>query len=603
MKQLNTFFRAFNSYISLIILNYIFLFLIRLWEVIMVGTITETVSGFAGDIILVNLALMLIYIPYALLWLWKPKTAVLLFGVLMGLFYLLSLPLQAYYNITGEIISAIDFNCSSLQAWVFALKNIPVISFILPFVVFLALAIYLVRTILRQTHVFPKIAVNFFAFLLIIAIPAGFELGLNSDFFTKNEHRINKPFHFAAFCMSCTFGSHQPEIDEVSEIERYQSIRGAEAYISDDEFPLLRKVVTDPCLSPYFRETDNGQPPNVVLIVMEGLGSKFLDPVHEISFMPFLEGLKQQSLYWKNFLSTSDSLQNTMGSILGGLPYGDRGFAILPIMPRHFSVVNVLGFNNYHTSFFTGRHAWIHSTDKLLTASDIDAIWHAPDFGSGFNAIRTGSANRLWGYNDRDLVKLFFEKRSATQKPTLEILYTGSMHNPWPVDNKEYYREKFRNLIPDNNMEHRAHFEQFEDQYISLMFTDDAIRDFFRTYSGMGTYNNTIFIITGNYPMRMLTSGSRLEKYHVPLMIYSPMLNQSRNLKTSAAIRIFMTALFRLWQKNLGLQPLLTPHHWGIHFVTMKIKKYLSLSWTGKTGSVNWFTITIFFRQVQNYFP
>ncbi len=517
------------------------------------GALVEILSGFVGDIILVNLALLVFFIPYAFIWLWKPKAAITVSGVLMGLFYLLSIPVQAYYNATGIIISAINFNCSSFSAWFYSLINIPLVSFLIPFLIFVAIFVYLIQIIRRQEHVFPKIAVNFFAFLLIIAIPAGFELGLNSDFFTKNEHRINKLFHFAASCMSCTFGSHQPEPEEVSEIEKYQSLRGKDNYILADEFPLLRKVAADPCLSPYFSKTENGMPPNVVLIVKEGLGSKFIDPDHEISFMPFLEGLKQQSLYWKNFLSTSDSLQNTMGSILGGLPYGDRGFAILPIMPRHFSVVNVLGFNDYHTSFFTGRHVWIHSTDKLLMASDIDAIWHAPDFGSGFNAIRTGPANRLWGYNDRDLVKLFFEKRNIQQKPTLEILYTGSMHNPWPVDNKEYYREKFRNLIPDNNMEHRTHFEQFEDQYISLMFADDAIRDLFRTYSGLESYNNTIFIVTGNYPMRKLVSESHLGKYHVPLFIYSPLLTESMVFENISSHKDFYDSFISLMAEKFGL--------------------------------------------------
>jgi len=559
MKQMNSFFRAFNSYLSLIILNYIFLFLFRLWEIIMVsgsGILSEILNGFAGDIIIVNLALMVIYIPYALLWLWKQKTITMIFGILMVLFYLLSIPVQAYYNITGEIISAGNFQCSTLSAWVFALKNIPVISFLVPFLIFLALGIYLIKTISRQIQFFPKIAVNFFAFLLIIAIPAGFELGFNSDFFTKNKHRVNKPFHYAASCMTCTFGSHKPETVEVSEIERYRNLMGAETYLSDNEFPLLRRAVKDNCLSPFFRETENGLPPDIVIIVVEGLGSKFLDPINEISFMPFLEGLKEQSLHWKNFLSTSDSLQNTMGSLLGGLPYGERGFTILPIMPRHFSVVNVLGFNKYHTSYFTGRHAWIHSTDKLLMANDIDAIWHAPDFGNDFNAILTGPSNRLWGYNDRDLVTLFFEKRNTGHKPGLEIIHTGSMHNPWPVDNEELYREKFKNLISNSeNSAHREHFEQHENQYISLMFTDDVLRDFFRTFSGKESYNNTIFVITGNYPMRKLTSDKNpLEKYHIPFLIYSPLITQTAIFENISSHKDFYDSFISLMAEKFGLK-------------------------------------------------
>ncbi len=558
MKQLKLFFRAFNSYISLIILNYIFLFLFRLWEIIMIsgtGALSEIISGFAGDIIIVNLSLIVIYIPFAFFWLWKQKLTTVIFGILITLFYLFSIPVQAYYNITGEIISVINFQCSAATAWVFSVENIPVISYLVPLLVFLPLAIYLIHTIIRQVHVFPKIAVNFFAFLIIIAIPAGFELGLNSDFFTKNDHRVNKPFHFAGTCINCTFGSYQPEIDEVSEIEHYQSIRGAEAYISGDEFPLLRKSGPDNCLSPYFRETDHGMPPNIILIVVEGLGNKFLNPLNDVSFMPFMNELKEQSLYWKNFLSTSDSLQNTLSSLLGGLPYGDRGFAILPIMPRHFSLVNILGFNNYHTSYFTGRHAWIHSTDKLLLANDIDVIWHAPDFGDDFNAIRTGPSNNLWGYNDRDLISLFFEKRNLTQKqPRLEIIHTSSMHNPWPVNNEEFYREKFRTMVSDHdNAEHREHFDQYEKQFTSIMFTDDVLRNFFKNLAEKEHYNNTIFVITGNYPMRRLASDMPLEKYHVPLLIYSPLLIESRTFENISSHKDFYDSFISLMIERYGI--------------------------------------------------
>ncbi len=558
MEQLKSFFQAFNSYISLIILNYIFLFLFRLWEIIMIagaGTYPEILSGLAGDIVLVNLSLLVIYIPYALVWLWKPKTAVFLFGVIMGLFYLLSIPVQAYYNITGEIISAVNFQCSNLSAWVFSLKNIPVISFLLPFFIFLALGIYLIRIISRQVHVFPKIAVNFFAFLLIIAIPAGFELGLNSDFFTKNQHRVNKPFHFAASSMRCTFGTQMPKETVIAATERYQAIRGKETYLADDEYPLLRKSIADQCLSPYFRETYDGLPPNVVIIIVEGLGDKFLYPINQISFMPFMEELKKQSLYWKHFLATSSGMQNTMGSVLGGLPYGERGFSILPIMPRHFTLINVLGFNNYYTSYVTGRHVWNQFTDKLLIANETDSIWDASDFGDGFDAIHIEGTNWFWGYNDSDLLNFYFENRKETQHhPRLEIIQTGSMHDPWPVINEEFYKEKYIKMISaTENTVTREHFEQFEKQYISLMYTDDALKDFFNSFSDDDRFQNTIFIVTGNYPMRNLTPAESLEKYHVPLLIYSPLLKQTKVFENISSHKDIYDSFISLMAKNYGL--------------------------------------------------
>ena len=558
MEQVKSFFQAFNSYISLIILNYIFIFLFRLWEIIMIagaGKLPEILNGFAGDIVLVNLSLLAIYIPYALVWLWKPKTAAFVFGILMSLFYILSIPVQAYYNITGEIISAENFQCGTLSAWFFTLKNIPVVSFLIPLLLFMALAAYLNHTIRHHVHVFPKIAVNFFAFLLIIAIPAGFELGLNSDFFTKNQHRVNKSFHFAASSMRCTFGTQMPSETVIAPIKRYQVIRGKETYLADDEYPLLRKAVADQCLSPYFKETNDGLPPNVVIVIVEGLGDKFLHPINQISFMPFMEELKRQSLYWKNFLATSNGLQNTMGSVLGGLPYGEKGFSILPIMPRHFTFINVLGFNNYYSSYVTGRHAWNQFTDKLLIANETDSIWDASDFGDGFDAIHIEGTNWFWGYNDSDLLNFYFEKRKETQcHPRLEIIQTGSMHDPWPVNNEEFYKDEYIKMISTiGNTATREHFEQFEKQYISLMYTDDVLKNFFNSFSDHERFQNTIFIITGNYPMRNLSCDESLEKYHVPLLVYSPLLKQTKVFENISSHKDIYDSFISLMAKNYGL--------------------------------------------------
>ena len=519
------------------------------------GSLSEILTGLAGDIILVNLALLIIYIPYALIWLWKPQQAAVIFGVFMVIYYLISIPLQAYYHNTGEIISAGNFQCSTLSAWAFSLKNTPVISYLLPFLLFAALGIYQIRSIIRQVNVFPKIAMNFFAVLLIISIPSGFELGLNSDFFIKNNHRINKPFHFTASSVRCAFGAHTPENDHISDTDRYWNIRGKNTYFGGDEYPLLRKTTTDMCLSPYFRETNDDIPPSVVMIIVEGLGNKFLYPMHEISFMPFLEGLKNESLYWNHFLATSPGTQNNLASVLGGLPYGDRGFSMIPIMPRHFSVINVLGFNDYYTSYVTGRHAWNQFTNKLLEANDTDSIWDASDFGDKFEPVLLDGTNWFWGYNDRDLLTFYFEKRKETKHyPRLEILQTGSMHDPWPVDNKELYGKKFLDKISTiEETETREHFEQSKKQYMSLMFTDDVLRDFFNMVSEDDHFENTIFVITGNYPMRKLTSEQPLEKYHIPFIIYSPLITEPGVIDNISSQNDIYDSFISMMGKNYGL--------------------------------------------------
>ena len=56
------------------------------------------------------------------------------------------------------------------------------------------------------------------------------------------------------------------------------------------------------------------------------------------------------------------------------------------------------------------------------------------------------------------------------------------------------------------------------------MFADDCFRDFFKKYATRPEYKNTIFIITGDHHIGSFPSTCTIDDYHVPLIIYSPML-------------------------------------------------------------------------------
>src|SRR5690606_18794789 len=46
----------------------------------------------------------------------------------------------------------------------------------------------------------------------------------------------------------------------------------------DPDYPFLRREQTPDTLGPYFSPTSDGRPPNVVLIIVEGLGRSFSGP-------------------------------------------------------------------------------------------------------------------------------------------------------------------------------------------------------------------------------------------------------------------------------------------------------------------------------------
>ncbi len=63
------------------------------------------------------------------------------------------------------------------------------------------------------------------------------------------------------------------------------------------------------------------------------------------------------------------------------------------------------------------------------------------------------------------------------------------------------------------------------------MYSDDAIRQFMNAYKKSPKYRNTIFIITGDHRMPEIPITKSIDRFHVPLIIYSPLLKRTGSFK------------------------------------------------------------------------
>src|SRR5205085_4463090 len=116
----------------------------------------------------------------------------------------------------------------------------------------------------------------------------------------------------------------------------------------EKNYPFLHTIDTSSdVLSPLFNKQQ--APPNLVFIVVEGLGRAFSNKDAYLgSFTPFLDSLSDKSLYWSNFLSAGGRTFAMLPSVFGSLPYGKNGFTELgDHMPKHVSLFSVLKQNGY----------------------------------------------------------------------------------------------------------------------------------------------------------------------------------------------------------------------------------------------------------------
>ncbi|MDG3582828.1 LTA synthase family protein [Galbibacter pacificus] len=300
-------------------------------------------------------------------------------------------------------------------------------------------------------------------------------------------------------------------------------------YSQVSNFPFLHKSIDEDVLSPFFSTKKNK--PDIVFIIVEGLGRAFSgENAYLGSFTPFLDSLAHNSLYWNNFLSNTGRTFGVLPSLFGSLPFAKNGYLDMgENMPQHLSLINLLKNHGYHTSFYYGGNASFDQMDVFLEKNKIDAVFDESTFPKTYKKLPSTN-NFSWGYGDKELYQYYFEtKREKSTRPRLDIILTISTHSPFKINNASQYTNLFEKHLSSLELstKEKNGYRNYTDQYTTILYADTSIKQFFESYEKTANFENTIFVITGDHRLPEIPMQNKIDRYHVPLIIYSPMLNKS----------------------------------------------------------------------------
>ncbi len=327
-------------------------------------------------------------------------------------------------------------------------------------------------------------------------------------------------------------------------------------YVDEKNYPFLHTTdSSQEVLSPFFNKAY--RPPNIVIILVEGLGRAFTNKGAYLgNFTPFIDSLSGKSLYWENFLSEGGRTFAVLPSLLGSLPFTKNGFTELGnAMPQHFSLLNLLKKNGYQTSFYYGGDAHFDNMDIYLRKNAISVINDEKTFPSGYTKMPSQSGFS-WGYGDKELFRRFLETKKDTSRPQLSVVLTVSTHNPFLINEQEKYMQKFEARMIELGFsgDTKKKYRNYANQYASILFADDAISGFINQYKQRPDFANTVFLITGDHRMPEIPMSTKIDRYHVPLLIYSPLLNRTAKF-SSISTHFDITPSILAWlRKDYRLQ-------------------------------------------------
>lgn len=504
------------------------------------------------------------FIPFSGLYLFHKKVAKIFFVILSVSLLLIQISLAQYFLTTLVPLGADvwGYSWNDIKQTVGAAGGINatiIVIFLLAIVAIISSFIYLPK----------KIKVNgFFAIIIFLLLGSSvvFKVSSITDKWLpgqeySNNLALNKSYFFFNASLQHFFPTATQQniyTDNYSGdfgVEQNNSSITSFKYIDEKNYPFLHSIDSSAdVLSPFFNV--NKTPPNIVIILVEGLGRAFTNNGAYLgNFTPFIDSLAEKSLYWKNFLSEGGRTFAVLPSFMGSLPFAKNGFNELgENMPQHLSLLSLLQHNNYNTSFYYGGKPEFDNMNLYMQKNKVNNINTENSFPSNYTKMPS-QLGFTWGYGDKDLFNHFLETKPSTQQPFVSVLLTVSTHNPFLINEQEKYLQRFEQRMNELKFDETAknEYRNYKYQYASILYTNDAIKDFITQYKKRSDFNNTIFIITGDHRMPEIPMISKLDRYHVPLIIYSPLLNRTAKFFSISTHFDVLPSLMMWLKKNYGM--------------------------------------------------
>lgn len=378
---------------------------------------------------------------------------------------------------------------------------------------------------------------------------------------SKYYHHISKmyPFTIILFSLFITtlFIDGNPINQNKTQylaINLYDTSTEDTSYNSDVEYPLIKRSQTENVLGEYFDLKE--EKPNIVFIMVEGLGRDFVGEGAEYGgFTPFLDTLTEKSLYWENCLSNTGRTFGVIPSLFGSLPFGKSGFMELEKYPNKLTLFSILKNNGYHTSFYQGTNSSFDNVDQFLQSENVDFVLDKSGFGNNYKMQAEDAAGSSWGYPDKELFKKSMSL-PRTEKPRLEVYMTISTHEPFIPPQQDFYEDQVEQILSKSSYTKKIKnvIEKNDNVFATLLYTDDALKDVFEAYKKQPNYENTIFVITGDHRLIPIPQRNTISRFHVPLIIYSPMLNKTRKMSAVSSHFDVTPTLLALLKGNYELK-------------------------------------------------
>ncbi|EPR4994556.1 LTA synthase family protein [Vibrio navarrensis] len=248
--------------------------------------------------------------------------------------------------------------------------------------------------------------------------------------------------------------------------------------------------------------THQGKKKNLVILLQESLGSRFVGGLGGLPLTPNLDQLLKEGWSFTQMYATGTRSVRGIEAVTTGFP-PTPSRAVVKLSKSQtgfFTIADLLQKQGYHTQFIYGGEAHFDNMKSFFLGNGFEQIVDEPQYD---NPEFKGS----WGVSDEDLYTKAdqeFTRLNQQGKPFFSLVFTSSNHSPF-----EY---------PAGKIE--PYDAQFNTRNNTVKYSDYALGTFFDKAKKSDYWDNTVFIIIADHDARVY--GSQLvpvEHFHIPALI------------------------------------------------------------------------------------
>ncbi|MCL9780301.1 LTA synthase family protein [Vibrio sp. S4M6] len=303
--------------------------------------------------------------------------------------------------------------------------------------------------------------------------------------------------------------------EEVIEVVR-NSMNVAEKNFPSSDLPTLT----------YHQSPVKNHGKNIVIILMESHGARYVKSLGGIDTSPNLDRLMEDGWAFTNMYSTGTrSVRGIEAVITGFTPTPSRAVVKLgKSQTDFFTIADLLRSEGYVTQFIYGGESHFDNMKSFFLGNGFTDIKDLPTFDS---PKFVGS----WGASDEDLYDKAdqeFTKLNQMGKPFFSLVFTSSNHTPYeyPEGTIEHYNS------PKNTLEN------------AVKYADYAVGKFIDKAKKSSYWDNTIFLVIADHDSR--ATGSLpvpVGHFHIPAVILGESVSPQKDDRLVSQIDVAPTLL------------------------------------------------------------